>query len=402
MKRILDRAYRLYCKARRIATINIPFSYTLTHNIRSTTPQIPYTITEDIIPTKDDVAIAERLLEAYKKAENDENSTKKPVEDIWTEIQDKSTSGFLKILEVGDPEELAEYLCNMSRNSATHGLTQGRVEYDHITRDKNYQHCLALFAKDKLVSLAEAIGAIPIENPEQGRYGENIYEDTDELIRKIEKIIGIELSPPPIEGGLFKITHQKGEFCFRDLTAAYTAWRIKNILTGKTHKQICEIGGGIGKVAYYCYELGLHDYTLIDLPYVNVLQGYYLLKTLPSAKITLYGEYGESRQHKSSIKVYPYWAFHGIKDKSFAIVHNQDSFPEIDEAIVKGYLSDIKQKSKHWFMSINQESRPPSLVQGKRQLNVPELISKAGGFKRVSRSRFWLREGYTEELYEVG
>jgi len=59
---------------------------------------------------------------------------------------------------------LARYLCNMSRQDATIGTVQGDQEFKKISRDSNYRQFIALMTKDKLVSLAEAVGAIPCEN----------------------------------------------------------------------------------------------------------------------------------------------------------------------------------------------------------------------------------------------
>ena len=56
----------------------------------------------------------------------------------------------------------------MSRQDATVGTVQGDAEHAKIVAIPAYRQFLALHAKDKLVSLAEAVGAIAVENPEAG------------------------------------------------------------------------------------------------------------------------------------------------------------------------------------------------------------------------------------------
>jgi hypothetical protein len=70
-----------------------------------------------------------------------------------------------------DPEELATYLCNLSRHDAGLGIVQGNREYDRIVRDRSYRDFIALMTKDKLVSLAEAVGVLRLRTPSKARSG---------------------------------------------------------------------------------------------------------------------------------------------------------------------------------------------------------------------------------------
>ena len=40
---------------------------------------------------------------------------------------------------------------------------------------------------DNIISFAESIGVLQLENPEQGNYGKNIYSDITQLIYNLEK-----------------------------------------------------------------------------------------------------------------------------------------------------------------------------------------------------------------------
>ena len=144
-------------------------------------PVIESLIVPDLIAGQKDIYYAERLLKAYHFAVKDYQS---PSYDLWT-FNSKHQSKFLLLLKNNDPGKLAQYLCNMNKEDATIGTVQGNYEYKRILLDSSYRKYLALMAKDKLVSLAEALGVLPIENPEQGYYGRNIHEDSESLYKNI-------------------------------------------------------------------------------------------------------------------------------------------------------------------------------------------------------------------------
>ena len=90
----------------------------------------------------------------------------------------------------------------------------------------------------------------------------------------------------------------------------------------------------------------------------------------------------------------PYWSVTGPR----SLTMNQDSFPEIEERIVRRYFEDIARTSRR-FLSINHESQP--MVGHHHHLNVSRILEGDPRFKRLYRARYWLREGYAEELYEI-
>ena len=249
--------------------------------------------------------------------------------------------------------------------------------------------------KDIIVSFAEALGILPYETIVPYVAKKNIYTDPDWLVSEIERKISIKIAPPEIDGGLFKLALKEGSFDERDLWSLYAAWRI-NCLAQK-NSPIAEIGAGMGKVAMYAERFHFEDYSIFDLPLMNVIQAWYLIKSLPNKKITLYGETEESQ---NSVKIMPYWEFEN-RDKKYYLVLNQDSFPEINRGVVETYLNKIKKSSKY-FLSINHEHQA-HLFSGSenRNLVVPNIVEGVGGFEKIYRFPFWLRKGYAEEFYKV-
>jgi hypothetical protein len=369
----------------------------LSHAIAGRGMAVPYVIVPNRAATPRDVEIAGRLLRAYRLARECFGPDMAAKEsDLWSYIA-QSQGQFFAVLDRGDPERLAAYLCNMCRHDATTGIIQGDLEHRRIIADVRYRRFLATMTKDKLLLLAEAVGAIAPENPEQGPWGQAMHLDLDTIAAEIERAVGIDFIPPDIDGGLLKIRSARALFNERDVSGLYTAWHLRTLLAPQG--TVCEIGGGTGRVAYWSWRLGPRSYTILDLPHVNVVQGYYVLRTLPEALITLFGETLE-RGDATQIRILPAFALEECGAGAFDLVLNQDSFPEIGRQSVLRYLELIKVVSRRHFLSINHESRPES-PEGGRQLSVPELVQECGGYRRISRTPFWLRKGYVMELYEV-
>ena len=369
----------------------------LQHPLRRRRPRPTGVLMADRAASAEDVVIATRLLAAYQASVASARSTDER-SDIWTDIQ-AGQKHFLSILHGADPEVLASYLCNMSRHDAMRGISQGDIEFARISRDRSYLDFVALVTQDKLVSLAESVGALPIESPEQGTYGANLHHDPARLVAGIEARLELDITPPDIDGGLLKLQAGKRAFSERDLSAVYSAHLLQNVTPATGEARICEIGGGAGRLAYWSHRLGMKAYTIVDLPHVNVVQGYYLLKTLPPDSVLLYGEDRSTSLH-AGLRILPAHAISDDHAHEYDVVVNQDSFPEMDAATVRDYLSWIKTCCRGWLMSINQENKPP-YGNGRLHVSVPETIQELGGFRLRQRFPYWLRKGYVMELYEL-
>jgi len=212
----------------------------------------------------------------------------------------------------------------------------------------------------------------------------------------------VSVSPPDIDGRLLKLRTSHGLFGERDLNAIYTALLTERMscrlgVTGPA--RICEIGAGTGRVAYWSMRFGAKSYTIIDLPQVNVLQGYYLLKGLGADRVALYDE-AWTHSAERMVRILPAHATWERRGDEYDIVLNQDSFPEMDSDTVEDYLRWIGATSARGLLSINHESKPtygPALV----QVSVPEVIEHLGGFELLDRYPYWLRKGYVVELYRA-
>jgi hypothetical protein len=371
-------------------------SWTIQHYAKRR-PAVTGRVVPDKARSEEDVAIAARLLDAYRAATRDAVASSGDRADLWTEIS-RTQGSFLAVLDRGDSNELADYLVNVSRHDASTGISQGDAEFARITRDRSYQAFLASMTQDKLVSLAEAVGAVAVENPEGGSFGESILLPPGLLVERVSERLGIDIAPPDVDGGLFKVDTGSGLFGERDANAIYTAHLLARTLKEQASPSVLEIGGGTGRVAYWSNRFGLKSYSIVDLPRINVVQGYYLLKALSLDRVRLYGE--ESRSSEE-VHIVPDHALPPTDGRRFDLVLNQDSLPEMNADTARDYLLWIRDSADR-FLSINHESKPPYGRDKRIEVSVPEVIAGIDGFELQLRFPYWMRRGYVVELYRVG
>jgi len=239
--------------------------------------------------------------------------------------------------------------------------------------------------KDIMVSFAETIGALKAEGPETGR---RLYKDisNDDLVDAIEARLGIELpSPSPFPGEAGLLT-RRGIIEFRAVQAIYQAWRLRSLTKAIDNPKILEIGGGLGKTAYYARFFGLKDYTIIDLPFTAVSQANYLMRVLGEDAVVLHGE---AAGRPDQIKLLRPGAFID-SDQHYDIVLNADSLTEMGRPVADRYFGKIVQTTD-LFLSINHEYN---------SYTVFEVACPFGNnIRSQHRHLYALRRGYLEELF---
>lgn len=332
------------------------------------------------------VAVAERLISSYHKAIDDESksSLKRDGEDLWTGLLRNELPDLLNAIESRNPVQLSDFLMNFGKSYVWFGGITTCI--DGYNKDLNSNH-IAMTYKDKLSCLAESIGAIRAENPESGPWGENLNLSTQDLVSLIESELEIDIKPPM--GIIHTDGVRAGEhlYHYRHINALYSATRIKSL--NNENQSICEFGGGLGITAMYSRRLGVKNYTILDLPITCLLAGHYLIHAVGWENVSLYGE----EQKENSIKLLPYWECQSLPDNHFGFAINQDSFPEISDNLILEYLTQIKRTVRNEFLSINHECFHPRTVNN--------FALQSGGFKKIHRSKCWVREGYVEELYSI-
>jgi hypothetical protein len=325
-----------------------------------------------------DTEIAERILRAFNLAR--QNEQKSMTGDLWDNIQEHQHADFYAVSH--DPALLAQYLSDMNRKGITYGIsTCKRSESSAMLKNPTLQQEWGMYIKDTLICFAEALGAIP-----RNTHGDSLCMESEELIQRIEARIGISFAPSTIEGQLYALIIGGRSFVPRDGWSAYIAWRVQELVG--TEVSIAEIGGGMGKAAYYAKQFGIKDYSLYDLPIINLAAAWFLIKS--GVDVVLYGE----EKRLGAVTILPYWEF---RKGTFDLTVNVDSFPEMDASIVSDYLTTIRQNTK-LLLSINREDGGV-YGDGHTHIIVRDIADEVGGLKRTHRSPFWFSKNYVEELY---
>lgn len=300
-----------------------------------------------------------------------------------------------------DGPAAAEVASDVVRNGVAFGMGWARDDWTKYVTDPHFREKTQFFLFDWALSLAEGLGEVPVEYPEAGQDGRNAGLNGDQLMARLDKIVGYEIKTPNCYGMNFGIRRPGGICDHRALTAAYTAHRIKTLLASRgispAEASVVELGGGLGNLAYQCLKMGIGGYTLVDIPSTRALQTYMALYEFPEVEINFSSAHCNSsgaRLHLLTPDAVPM-----LRDRSVDIVVNEDSLTEINGESAIQYLHEIARFGRHYFLSSNHEAQ--YTVAGHRHARVMDLARLVPGLRPISRSRGWVRPGYVEELYGI-
>ncbi|MBU3076982.1 methyltransferase domain-containing protein [Sphingomonas quercus] len=201
-------------------------------------------------------ALAERAIEAWR-AGGGKPRNSRPHEAALAEALDR-----------GDAEAVAAMLAGLGRDAAGQGLLGGAQQHGRA-RDPVFAYRLALIAQDRMVSLAEAVGALPLEDPEDGPWGVNAALAPPALWAMIAGAIGADITPPDQIGGHLGLATGGAIVHLRMIEGLHAAWRLRQLGSSR----VIEIGGAAGLAAAYAARLGLGHVT-VDGPLRRAIQAY--------------------------------------------------------------------------------------------------------------------------------
>ena len=344
-------------------------------------------------PNERDEAIAAEIIDLSSRMSGDALDANS----IWGGLSEGHKQ-FQQLIGARDPKGLAAKLIDLPKLDAGFGYMQGRETYEAFrAADRDGLVMPLTLIKDGLVSIAQYLGLERIECAEQGEFGAAIHFDTDKLVDRISHAVGFDIVPPDVFDGLFGLKVDRGILTDRDVQALYAAHRL--VSTAGSGATVCEIGGGVGRAAFYGHRLGARRYTMVDLSSMLVFQYFFLRSALPDATVKMITDPGEPQE--ADFNLVPAQMFASLGPQwRFDAVLNCDSFPEMGEAVCDGYLSALRARTNA-LVSINQEARGPLTRDGAgpRQVPVAEVMAKRSDYDRRYRFRTWVRQGYVEELY---
>jgi hypothetical protein len=329
---------------------------------------------------------AERVIAAFRKAMAEPAAP--PAASMWDHLT-RDRGAFLAALTAGDVPAVQNALESLFTSPLVHGL--GQVHTSHLPLLEQAMTHLHFHFTDTLVSLGEAVGAVRGSCMGQDAPGHlrPLHKDLNDVYRTLVPRLGFDAHYDRHCGAFGFLVADK-LLTIDSLTHAYAAWRLVQL--GGPGANLYELGGGYGGLALMGHRAGLRRYAIFDLPWVNALQGFFLILATPPGTVRLYGE------DAGGLRIEPYWNLYAEAARSCDWLANSDSLPEMGEATAVDYLGHIRRVVKDGFFSINQEAKVDVPGVGPQNC-VHELIRRTGGFRLAGRHRHWLRQGYVEEVY---
>ena len=325
-----------------------------------------------------DTPLVGRIIDAYHSSADQDHYG----DELWRRIGERHT-------DIHDALMRRDHdaVTNILRHPDTNDLFYG---YEYFYRDGPIYVPVAIRdcagrSKDVLVRLAEALALLPVENPEAPHlWGTNVHLPAEEIVGRIEQRLGIELTIQPVQGGFTGLAVGDRLLVDRMLHGAYYAHRVRELVANRTRPHVLEIGAGLGYSAYYAYQMGLRDYTIVDLPMTNVAQAYFLGRMLGPDRVLLEGE-PETGAAPDRIKI----RTPSLLDDShsFDLVLNADSLTEVGAVLAFEYVDRIFEMSDT-LLSINHEANEYCVAQ----------LFDGNENVEIERFPFWLRTGYVEEI----
>lgn len=347
--------------------------------------------------------VLERIIRAYRLASEAERDRGVVRGGPWRRIRSEHMGELVSLLEAGQPGPLAAYLRELPVRQAGHGFFQGQATFDATTADPAAERRRLVWIMDALCGLGEALGVLGVVCPEGRATIPCDPPAVDPLVERIESVTGLPLGVPHISAGLFGLAAGDRVVHVRSACAVYAACRIRDWLAERAGKplkdcRIGEIGPGIGLVPTLLGSLGARQLVLIDLPELNAMQAYFLSQSLPSHRLSLFGE--PSTADRETVTIMPDYEFLEGSTPLFDLLFNQDSLPELDLPTVRRFLGRIPQACRY-FLSINQETRIPEETPLEGGF-LPSMLRDAIGLRCLYRMPAWCRAGYLEEMFSCG
>jgi hypothetical protein len=336
----------------------------------------------------DDTTIAERICRSLDVAAS---AGPKEYGALWGALSAEQHHGFANLARSHDIDAVSAYLAKIGCQPLAVGFIDGPDTHSALSASPAFRSGLATMILDRVISLAESLGCISVENPEQGPFGMVANVQPDELLSQVTTAVNIPDLRIPV-GGFWGLATSFGILNARAIEALYAASRMAVICDAYQLRGVTEIGGGAGIAAYYALLAGIRPYRIIDIPAVGAVQAYTLRDC---GGLMLHGE----KDTDQPISLAPPWEFARSSTRHHELLFNMDSLPEIESEAALAYLVDARINGYRFFFSINQESGfdLADWSQGK----VRGLAARAGGYRMLSRHRAWLRPGYVEELYRI-
>jgi hypothetical protein len=322
--------------------------------------------------------LVERLLASYRRTFKKEHYGS-----MWGTIFEQNHLPIHQLFMTGTAAEAERLLGDPASTQLHTGFDTTVADFTkRLMENEAMARGLARTCKMKLVTLGDALGVTALDNPEAycAHPEPAPAPETDELLDRIERALGFRIDFPNPFPNEFGLATRRGIAGYRAINALYQAHRIRTLVARIRNPRILEIGGGTGRTAYYAHKLGLKNYSIVDLPFTAISQGYFLGRTLGPDSVAADGDPATG----DKVKLYAPETFFASRAR-YDLIVNVDSLTEMGLETASAYWAAIRSRAAR-FLSINHESN---------EFTVRQLPGAAP----ETRYPYWMRRGYVEELY---
>ncbi len=298
---------------------------------------------------------------------------------MWASI-DGLRSNITDLINNREISELRNCLINPANTKMYYGVDELYL-HDLPISQAHIDHDSAA-TKDALHRLTIIRGLSKMYNPEGGELYTRDHRppeiEIEPMLEALDQLAGVPIRFPNPFSHEFGLETSRGIASPRAVAAIYQALRIRDLATSR----VLEIGGGMGRTAFYASTFGISDYTLVDLPITLAGQAAFLALTL-----------GEHRVRFQDDPIDPQAITLLRPDQlkesrtRWKLAINVDSMPEMDKIHAQEYVNRLEEDGS-LFLSINHEA------------NNHAVFECAPITSRVWRNIYYLRPGYIEELYD--
>jgi hypothetical protein len=344
----------------------------------------PFTMA-DVRPAHATPQTIERIIQSYR---GQASRTFNGDDSMWTEFFGGRHQKSHDLIMTGSADAVSALLSDPAASDLHYGFDE--IFRDCIERLKNlpdYRAAYAAACNSGLVRLGESIGLIRRFSPEGAHLNALPKFSLRDIFEGLDAWLGYRVTLPniyPFEPG---IQTPRGVLTHRSISAIYLACRIRSILRDPEGKKIVEIGGGLGRAAFFCFGLSPARYDIVDIPFTALSQGHFLSHTLGTENVVLQGETPRPDVASPTINLLSPGEFLG-SDEKYDLAVSFDSLTEVGEKLGRTYWDEIRKRCGS-FLSVNHEIN---------KLTVHSLVNSSRKDSVVLRHPDWLRNGYVEEL----
>ena len=300
------------------------------------------------------------ISEAYLKSKADQKNVDEPyqISQLWQEILNERFSDLTTAVIKKDYEHIKKLLENFHREKFTIGSGGGSDDYFSLKKGFLYKY---QFINTWL------------------KYSE-VYKD---LAGKNAKL------SYPLCGNSVGHFHNNEVIPIEAIRYHYYATEIHSLLLDIKNPVVCEIGGGLGGLAYKIISMGEQPmkYILFDIPEMLLISSYFLKSVFPDKKILIYSQdtFDSNALDNYDIIIMPHFMIPSLPSDSVDLFYNSNSFSEMRSATVQEYVSQIERSCRKYFMHVNHDVKFEWCENGEKSGNLPgsKVTPNPEQFKRI-------------------